>query len=556
VILDALSNPADPGVRDAFEALQWLFRLLPHYSLSYGIYTISADARLAPDLRVGALSMTPDGAGWCVAYLFCTAPLYFALCLIFEYWTETKAAFGRLACMRGRQTRANAARIAYLESVLSHDEDPDVEEERLRVVHLERQIIAHLRGAHPAGDAAHARNGDEGASDYDADVEEAGLRVLSRHVAAENSTDAVLLSGVSKVFGSAPRACCPSARRRGHFTAAVADLSFGVAHGTAFGFCGINGAGKTTGFRILTGEIPPTRGQVYVRDFEASTRPGDPSYLRLDRDAARIRQNLGYCPQSDPLVGTMTGLEHLHLFAALRGVHPGRPRQLEVQRLVHGLAMHRYVGRPASGYSGGQKRALSVAIALVGRPPLVLMDEPSAGMDPLASRRLWTSLTDLVSPVSPDGDDAQRLPPAPALLLTSHSMLESEALCGRIGIMIGGRLRCLGSPQHLKERFGTGYVLELQVAPSGGSGAGRPGALVDAIVSRIPTAKVLQDAPAAGGILRVALGRSRSALRAAFDAARSAPGVTDFVVSQSSLDEVFDALARQGLSVASDAASA
>jgi len=535
VILDALESPLEPGVRDAFEALQWFFRCLPHFSLSYGIYAISADARLAPDLRVGALSMGPDGAGWCIVYLFLTAPIYLALCLLIEYWSEAKAACLRMVRMHSRKTRGHAARVRYLEGLPKTQEDPDVYDERLRVEDKVRLIVNPVDPVNP--------------NDED---EETGLRDTSRDAPASTSTgnseDAVLLSGVTKVFGKAPRAWCqrPSSRAKSQFTAAVSDLSFGVAHGTAFGFCGINGAGKTTGFRILTAEIPPTCGQVYVRDF-ASTQSGAPPYLRLDRDAARIRQNLGYCPQSDPLVGTMTGVEHLHLYASLRGVRSGRPREAEVQRLVTGLVMQSYIGRPSAGYSGGQKRALSVAIALVGRTPLVLMDEPSSGMDPLASRRLWNSLTDLIVSNNSPGDGAERdgPPMAPALLLTSHSMLESEALCGRIGIMIGGRLRCLGSPQHLKDRFGSGYVLELKVCD------GIEGGLVaDAVRSRLAGARVLEDSSATdacGGIVRVALGRDRTLLPEAFKVARSVPGVTDFVVAQSSLDEVFDALARQSL---------
>jgi len=111
--------------------------------------------------------------------------------------------------------------------------------------------------------------------------------------------------------------------------------------------------------------------------------------------------------------------------------------------------LKRFESRRASALSGGMKRRLSVAMALVGAPSLVLMDEPSTGLDPASKRALWNVIS------SAKGNKS--------IVLTTHSMEECEALCQRIGIMVSGRLRCLGSAQHLKSRYGSGYQLDVNV---------------------------------------------------------------------------------------------
>merc|ERR1711990_987706 len=108
----------------------------------------------------------------------------------------------------------------------------------------------------------------------------------------------------------------------------------------------------------------------------------------------------------------------------------------------------RYADRQAGTYSGGNKRKLSVALSLVGEPEIVFLDEPSTGMDPEARRFMWNVIASTMSGRS--------------VILTTHSMEEAEALSNRIGIMVGGRLRCIGTNQHLKEKFGKGYSLEIR----------------------------------------------------------------------------------------------
>ena len=162
---------------------------------------------------------------------------------------------------------------------------------------------------------------------------------------------------------------------------------------------------------------------------------------------------MGYCPQFDGLQPNMTAREHLQFYAQVRGV----PTDLiddTVESLLSKMSLNKYADRQAGTYSGGNKRKLSVAIALIGEPAVVLLDEPSTGMDPEARRFMW----DVIS-ASTKGR---------TIVLTSHSMEECEALCNRIGIMVGGRFSCLGSLQHLKNRFSEGYSIDLRFEPGRG----------------------------------------------------------------------------------------
>lgn len=114
------------------------------------------------------------------------------------------------------------------------------------------------------------------------------------------------------------------------------------------------------------------------------------------------------------------------------------------------MALTEYADRAAGGFSGGNKRKLSVAIAMIGEPSIVFLDEPSTGMDPLARRFMWEVITDIVT-------NKEKC----SVILTTHSMEECEALCTRVGIMVGGKLRCLGSTQHLRSLYGRGYQIEI-----------------------------------------------------------------------------------------------
>eukprot|EP00478_Filoreta_tenera_P001345 GABV01001366.1.p1 GENE.GABV01001366.1~~GABV01001366.1.p1 ORF type:complete len:262 (+),score=85.68 GABV01001366.1:34-819(+) len=156
---------------------------------------------------------------------------------------------------------------------------------------------------------------------------------------------------------------------------------------------------------------------------------------------------MGYCPQVDPLLDLMTCEEHLQMFARLRGI-PETHVALEVDRLLRRVDLIKYRGIVAGSLSGGNKRKLSLGLALVGQPMVVFLDEPSSGMDVMARRSMW----DIIQAAARDH----------AIVLTSHSMEEIEALCSRATIMVRGELQCIGTLQHLKNKFGQGYNMEVK----------------------------------------------------------------------------------------------
>ncbi len=164
--------------------------------------------------------------------------------------------------------------------------------------------------------------------------------------------------------------------KRFHSMTAVRGLTFGVHHGECFGLLGINGAGKTTTFRMLTGDETPTTGEASMLGYSLNGERRD--FLR----------QVGYCPQFDSIIEVLTGREMLRLFGRLRGL----PKEIVEEEIEHWLrvfGIEEYADRQCGSYSGGNKRKLNVAMALMGDPPVVFLDEPSTGVDPVARRRLW-----------------------------------------------------------------------------------------------------------------------------------------------------------------------
>jgi ATP-binding cassette subfamily A (ABC1) protein 3 len=191
---------------------------------------------------------------------------------------------------------------------------------------------------------------------------------------------------------------------------AVQSLSFGIPRGECFGFLGINGAGKTTTLSILSGEFPPTSGTAFIDGFSIS------------EDQNRIRRRIGYCPQFDALLELLTVREHLELFGRIKGMKGANLRRV-VEGKLDQLDLRDFEHKTAGSLSGGNKRKLSVAMATIGEPPIVFLDEPSTGMDPVARRFMWQVIARMSTH---DGRCS--------VILTTHSMEEAEALCTRIGV--------------------------------------------------------------------------------------------------------------------------
>ncbi|XP_028967478.1 ATP-binding cassette sub-family A member 1 [Galendromus occidentalis] len=224
---------------------------------------------------------------------------------------------------------------------------------------------------------------------------------------------------------------------------AVNNISFSVKKNECFGLLGVNGAGKTTTFSILTGDSYINEGNSYIERTDVRSTLG--SY----------QEYIGYCPQFDALVDTLTGRELLELFCGLRGV-PGDEVEGMVNFMTSMADLKPHIDKLTRSYSGGNKRKLSLAIAMIGNPRVLFLDEPTAGVDPGARRRIWATLA-----------QAQRELNS-SIVLTSHSMDECEALCHRLVIMFKGTFRCLGSCQQIKSKYGQGFTVSIKTEASGG----------------------------------------------------------------------------------------
>ncbi|XP_059176012.1 phospholipid-transporting ATPase ABCA3-like [Physella acuta] len=299
---------------------------------------------------------------------------------------------------------------------------------------------------------------------------------------------------------------------------AVDHLSVGIPAGECFGLLGINGAGKSSTFMMLTGDTSISSGEAFLDTYS----------LKTQRELARKR--LGYCPQFDALIGQLTGKEILTLFARLRGIKEQDIPEA-VSSLMNAMTLTQYADKQCDTYSGGNKRKLSTAIALIGDPDVVFLDEPTTGMDPVARRMLWEVLSDV--------RDSGR-----TLVLTSHSMEECEALCTRLAIMVNGQFKCLGSIQHLKNKFGEGYTFTAKVAypPDGGPPNMAP--LMEFINSTFPRSKLTDIHENMINYHITDTQLTWSQMFGEMERARERLGIEDYLVSQTSLEQVFIYFAR------------
>uniref|UniRef100_A0A3Q3XHW1 P-type phospholipid transporter n=1 Tax=Mola mola TaxID=94237 RepID=A0A3Q3XHW1_MOLML len=290
---------------------------------------------------------------------------------------------------------------------------------------------------------------------------------------------------------------------------AVDRLCVGIPPGECFGLLGVNGAGKTSTFKMLTGDSVVTSGEAYLAGKSVTT------------EIDEVHQNMGYCPQFDAINDLLTGREHLELYAILRGV-PEKEVCEVAEWGIRKLGLVKYVDKAAGSYSGGNMRKLSTAIALIGGPPVVFLDEPTTGMDPKARRALWNAILSIIK----EGR---------SVVLTSHSMEECEALCTRMAIMVNGRFRCLGSVQHLKNRFGDGYTIILRVA--GPDPDLRP--VMEFIELELPGSTLKEKHR---NMLQYQLPTSLTSLARIFSLLsknKEALSIEDYSVSQTTLDQVF-----------------
>ena len=456
--------------RGAWKVLQKLFRWLPHYNVGAILFNLTQNASMPTEARA----------------------------------TPAEVARPELSCMAAEAAVYMALTLAVEFDVAGH-----LLRLLLRLVALLRKRFM-PRTWEQAPSAAPAESADD-----DADVTAECHRIAAAH---GDAGDILTLRGLTKTYWGGKTAVHP--------------LTFGVREGEIFALLGVNGAGKTSTFRMLTGETGATSGDALVRG-RAGSAAGTTAY-NVVSELAAVRQRLGLCPQDDGLTGRLTAREHLHFYCAIRGVPPASAAPLADALLLR-MGLGRWADRQAGTYSGGNRRKLSCAIALCGEPPCIVLDEPSSGMDAESRRAMWAVLADSA--------------PGRAMVLTTHSMDEAEALCTRVGIMVAGRLRCLGSIAHLKATHGDGHTLELRssAAAAGSVAAFLAQALPSAVLTEEHAGRLTYAVPPTGDV----------PLADVFDAlerARRDYGVSDYSLVQCSLEQIFVKFASGAVDVPAGAA--
>ncbi|EKG07258.1 ATP-binding cassette transporter ABCA1, putative [Trypanosoma cruzi] len=327
--------------------------------------------------------------------------------------------------------------------------------------------------------------------DQDTDVEEERNAVyMAKQMGIVNSV--VTVCGLHKKYSNGK--------------VAVRNLTFGVLPGEIFGFLGTNGAGKTTTIAMLCQQLLPTSGSAAICGHD------------ILEESSEALKCIGYCPQFDACLELLTVEEQLQLYA---GVHGIVRRQCD--NIVFGLLqlceLVEYRDTLAHELSGGNRRKLSVAIALVGGPRVLFLDEPSAGMDPIARRGLWNAIEAVSDNCS--------------VVLTTHHLEEVEVLAHRVAIMVDGTLRCIGDQTHLKNKFGSGYEMSIRI-----ESAELYEPIVNFVTEMFPNA-TLNEFKGQRFVYTLPRDASISDTFRILRDNKELLGITDYSVSQTSIEQVF-----------------
>ncbi|ORY65682.1 hypothetical protein LY90DRAFT_223782 [Neocallimastix californiae] len=330
----------------------------------------------------------------------------------------------------------------------------------------------------------------------DDDVRAERERVLSGHYVHGSP---LVIKNIRKEY--------PPRSKGGNPHVAVHSVTFAVEEGIVFGLLGPNGAGKTTLIHSLIGVYTPTNGYARLAGYNIQT------------DMDQVYKRIGICPQHDILWNDLTVLEHLLFYARLKGI-PKDQEYEAVQESMESVGLKDFRDNLVHGLSGGERRRLSIAIALVGNPKLVFLDEPTTGLDPDVRRLIWSILDE----VSHDR----------TIILTTHSMEEAEVLCHRIGIMSHGTLRCCAALLRLKELYGSGFKLSYSNRPENYR------ELKEFILQHIPEEhKVVRDLASNSIYEFIPPQGLISQLFTLLEENKEKYGIIDWGISQSSLEEVF-----------------
>eukprot|EP00516_Mucochytrium_quahogii_P011928 CAMPEP_0203792118 /NCGR_PEP_ID=MMETSP0100_2-20121128/5051_1 /ASSEMBLY_ACC=CAM_ASM_000210 /TAXON_ID=96639 /ORGANISM=" , Strain NY0313808BC1" /LENGTH=338 /DNA_ID=CAMNT_0050695589 /DNA_START=3575 /DNA_END=4592 /DNA_ORIENTATION=+ len=288
---------------------------------------------------------------------------------------------------------------------------------------------------------------------------------------------------------------------------ALKDLTIHVEKGQCLALLGPNGAGKTTALKIIAGQHAKTSGVCMVGGYE------------IAQDKLRAFEQLGNCPQFDVFYDDLSVKDHLVMMAQFKGLSFKQAKDIaHKMATVVGLGGAAYT-RHASKLSGGMRRRLSIAMTFLCTPRVVLLDEPTTGLDPLTRGKIW----DLIKLFNT---------PDRGMVITTHSMIEADTLCNRIGIMARGNLQVVGSQEHLKRTYGNGYTVVCNVDD--------PERALGYLVKNLdPNANILCHQ---GKIITVQLPDSNLNLEHAFQVLYSEQCrevMNEWLLNQSSLEDVF-----------------
>ena len=299
---------------------------------------------------------------------------------------------------------------------------------------------------------------------------------------------------------------------------ALDSLDLHIPRGEVLGFLGKNGAGKTTALKILSISHQASSGLALVAGYDVSC------------ETIQVFERLGNCPQFDLVWPGQSVQLHLEFFAQLKGLPKDKVKKIALSiATAVGLGSPAFYGRNAGSLSGGMRRRLSIAISLIGAPDVLLLDEPSTGLDPSTRNSIWNLVKSFAT--------KER-----AVAITTHSMIEADILSTRIAIVAQGRLKIVATQQHLKNKFGCGYLLQLNLTKST---VENQESAMNFVRQRIHKNATLQTKQAK--TLHIALPRDvdlTDVFRALYSSQSSTEGcINQFLLSQSSLEDVFIALA-------------
>uniref|UniRef100_A0A6I8N5J4 ABC transporter domain-containing protein n=1 Tax=Ornithorhynchus anatinus TaxID=9258 RepID=A0A6I8N5J4_ORNAN len=284
---------------------------------------------------------------------------------------------------------------------------------------------------YPRSNSAYPSLGDPEGEDDD---------VLAERARTANALDSsdkpvIIASCLCKEYEVQKRNCFSKRKKK----VASRNVSFCVKQGEVLGLLGHSGAGKSTLLRMIVGETAPSAGKVVSGS------------VRGDKE----RRFPGYCPQAEALWPDFTVREHLEVYAAVKGMTKEDTSAAITRYFLMALELQEHLKVPVKKLSVGINRKLCFALSMLGNPTVILLDEPSIGMDPKGQQQMWQMI--LATCKSKEN----------GAILSTHNMAEAEAVCDRVAIVVAGQLRFIGSIQHLKSKFGRDYVLEMKAKQPG-----------------------------------------------------------------------------------------